>query len=192
MGRIRKLLRRSVATVLLVALGAVSARADATEDRIAALQAKFRCPIFNYLNAIHAVPTYARTDNRYLIIIIEHRGDERYYAQCAFDNLDTRMICELDSPFFNPTMKKYFRGDKLKLIKALGYRLHRKNNYYQWRKSLTPEDRYEIAGLLVDTIGRVFDMRADETLMYEAPLVTGTPKPIEYAAKYCEPHISLR
>jgi hypothetical protein len=192
MGTIRKSLRRSVAAVLLVALSAANARADATEDRIAALQTKFRCPIFNYLNAIHAVPTYARTDNRYLIIAIAQRGDERYYAQCAFDNLDTRMICELDSPFFNPTMKKYFRGNKLKLVKALGYRLHRKNNYYQWRKSLAPEDRYEIAGLLVETVGRVFDMGADETLMYKAPLVIGTPKSTEYAAKYCEPQVSLR
>ncbi|HEY3917712.1 MAG TPA: hypothetical protein VGL83_07955 [Stellaceae bacterium] len=186
------ILKRIGAGVMLMAFASSLAHADANDDRIAALQAKYRCPIFNYLNAIHAVPTYARTDNRYLIITIEHRGDERYYAQCAFDNLDTRMICELDSPFFNPVIKKYFRGDRLKLVKSLGYRLHRKNNYYQWRKSLTPEDRYAIAGLLVDTVGRVFDMQADETLMYEAPLVTGTPQPTEYAAKYCAPQISLR
>ncbi len=121
-----------MATILLAAFGATIARAGATDDRIAALQAKFRCPIFNYLEAIHNYPTPERIDNRFLIIMIAHRVDERYYAQCAFDSGDARMICELDSPFFNPSMKKYFRGDKLKLVKALGYRLHRKSNYYQY------------------------------------------------------------
>jgi len=187
-----KSLKRSVAAVLLLAIGAVSARADATEDRIAALRKKFRCPIFDYLQAIHKYPTPQRLDNRFLIITIEHRGDERYYAQCAFDSMDTRMICELDSPFFNPVMKKYFRGNKLKIVKALGFKLHRKNNYYQWRDAHTPEALDDIAGLLIDTVDRVFDMQANETLMYKAPLVTGTPKPTDDSRTYCGQQISLR
>ncbi len=109
MGTIRQFLNRCVATVLLIALGAAVARADATEDRIAALQAKFRCQIFDYLEAVHKYPTPERMDNRFLIITIEHRGDQRYYAQCAFDKMDTRMLCELDLPFFNPPMKPFFR-----------------------------------------------------------------------------------
>jgi hypothetical protein len=192
MGSIRKFLRQSVATALLVTLGAVSARADATDDRIAALQAKFRCPIFDYLQAIHKYPTPERMDNRFLIVTIGHRADERYYAQCAFDSMDARMLCELDSPFFNSSMKKYFRGEKLKLVKALGYKIHRKNNYYQLPDARTPEALYNIAGLLVDTLGRVFDMRIDETLTYQAPLVAGTPKPTEDSHKYCGEQISLR
>ena len=152
MGTIRKALKRSVAALLLVAFGATAACADATEDRIAALQAKFRCPIFDYLQAIRKYPTPERMDNRFLIITIEHRGDQRYYAQCAFDSMDTRMLCELDSPFFNPP----------------------------------------IAGLLVDTVGRVFDMQVNETLMYEAPLVSGKPKPTQDSRKYCGQMISLR
>jgi hypothetical protein len=192
MGTIRQFFNRCVATVLLVAFGAATANADTTDDRIAALQAKFRCPIFDYLQAIHKYPTPQRTDNRFLIIAIEHRGDERYYAQCAFDSVDTRMLCELDSAFFNPAMKKYFRGNKLKLVKSLGYKLHRKNNYYQWRDARTPEALYEIAGLLVDTVGRVFDMQVNETLMYQAPLVAATPKPTEDSHKYCGQQISLR
>lgn len=106
--------------------------------------------------------------------------------------MDTRLLCELDSPFFNPAMKKYFRGNKLKLVKSLGYKLHRKNNYYQWRDARTPEALYDVAGLLVDTVGRVFDMQVDETLMYKAPLVSGTPKPTEDSRKYCGQQISLR
>jgi hypothetical protein len=185
-------LRRAIATMVLVTFGATSAMADATEDRVAALQVKFRCPIFDYLEAIHKYPTPERTDNRFLIITIEHRGDQRYYAQCAFDNMDTRMLCELDSPASNPVMKKYFRGNKLKLVKSLGYRLHRKNNYYQLRDARTPEALYDIAGLLVDTVGRVFDMQVNETLTYQAPLVTGTPKPTDDSHKYCGQQISLR
>jgi hypothetical protein len=75
-------------------------RTDATEDRIAERQAKYRCPIFDYLQAIHKYPTPQRLDNRFLIITIGHRDDQRYCAQCAFDSMDTRMLCELDSPVF--------------------------------------------------------------------------------------------
>jgi hypothetical protein len=191
MGTIRKSLRRSVATILLAAFSATIARAGAADDRIAALQAKFRCPIFKYLEAIHDYPTPERTDNRFLIIMIAHRVDERYYAQCAYDSGDARMICEIDSPFFNPSMKKYFRGDKLKLVKALGYRLHRKSNYYQYHDAKTPEARYEIAGLLIETIGRVFDMRADEELLYKAPLLFPGSQRIAPLRETCEPRISL-
>jgi hypothetical protein len=190
MPNIRKYLVRSVTAVLTVAVTAGSACADADSDRIAALQAKFRCPIFEYLEAIHKYPTPNRTDNRFLIITIEHRGDERYYAQCAFDNMDTRMICELDSPFFNPSVKKYFRGAKLKLVKSLGYRPRKKNNYYQWVDARTPAALYDIAGLFVDTVGRVFDMQAGETLMYHAPLVSTPPRDTDEARKYCQPQIS--
>jgi hypothetical protein len=102
------------------------------------------------------------------------------------------MLCELDSPPSNPVMKKYFRNNKLKLVKSLGYRLHRKNNYYQVRDARTPEALYDIAGLLVDTVGRVFDMQVNETLTYQAPLVTGTPKPTDDSRKYCGQQISLR
>jgi len=192
MGTIRKPLRRSVTAVVLLAISAASARADATEDRIATLQAKFRCPIFKYLEAIHNYPTPERTDNRFLIITIAHRVDERYYAQCAYDSMDARMLCELDSPFFNPSMKKYFRGDKLKLVKSLGYRQHRKNNYYQWHDAQTVEARYEIAGLLVETVARVFDMRANEELMYEAPLLLPGSQRIAPLRDTCEPQVSLR
>jgi len=192
MGTNRKILRRSVATVLLLAVGASSARADAIDDRVAALQAKFRCPIFKYLEAIHNYPTPKRTDNRFLIIMIAHRVDERYYAQCAYDSMDARMLCELDSPFFNPSVKKYFRGDKLKLVKSLGYRLHQKNNYYQWRDAQTAERRFEIAGLLVETVARVFDMGANEELMYKAPLLLPGSQRIAPLRETCEPQISLR
>jgi hypothetical protein len=192
MGTIGKVLKRAVTAALPLAVGVTNARAGTTEDRITQLQAKFRCPIFDYLQAIHKYPTPQRTDDRFLIVTIAHREDQRYYAQCAFDSMDTRMLCELDSPASNPIMKKYFRGQKLKLVKALGYRVHKKNNYYQWPDARTPEAIYDIAGLLVDTLGRVFDMQIDETLMYEAPLVTGTPKPTEDSRKYCGEQISLR
>lgn len=72
MGTIRRFLNRWVAAVLLIAFSAATARADATDDRIAALQAKFRCPIFDYLQAVHKYPTPQRMDNRFLIVTVEH------------------------------------------------------------------------------------------------------------------------
>jgi hypothetical protein len=35
-------------------------------------------------------------------------------------------------------------------------------------------------------------MQADETLTYQAPLVTGTPKATDDSRKYCGQQISLR
>lgn len=187
------ILQRAVATVLLVSAAAGVANANADDDRIAALQAKYRCPIFDYLEAIHKYPTPQRTNNRYLIVTIDHRIDQRYYAQCAFEKLDRRMICEVSSPSFNPEFKStYFAKARLPTIRALGYHARRKDNYYQRQPAESPEALYKIAGLLVETLGRVFDMQSDEALTYEAPLVPKPPEPSEEGSRFCSPQISLR
>ena len=166
--------------------------ADPTTDRIAALLDLYRCPVFAYLVAIHKTPTITRLDNRFLIVEIGHRIDHRYYAQCAFDDLDRKMICEVSSPVFNPELRPYFKGARLKRVKALGYRARRKDNYFQWRDARTPDALYAIAGLLVETLGYAFDMRPEEGLTYEAPLVPTKPDPPREAFSRCAPAISLR
>lgn len=176
----RTLLLSLAVPLLIGAFFASPAFADATLDRIAALQERYRCPIFAYLAAIHKTPTPQRRDNRFLIIAINHRIDERYYAQCAFDDLDRKMICEVSSPFFNPELQPYFKGARLKRVTALGYHPRHKHNYFQWRDARTCDALYKIAGLLVETVGYIFDMQPDEGLIYEAPLVkTKSEQPVE-------------
>jgi hypothetical protein len=104
--------------------------ADPTSDRIAALLERYRCPVFAYLLAIHKTPTVLRLDNRFLILEIAHRIDHGYYAQCAFDDLDRKMICEVSSPAFHPDLKPYFEGANLKRVKALGYQARRRTTIF--------------------------------------------------------------
>src|SRR5690242_2709140 len=106
MATIPKFLRRCVATALLVAFGAASVNADATDDRIAALQAKFRCPIFEYLVTIHSTST--KLKDRYLVV--EIRTKKRHYAQCVFYSKAQKMHCEAESPFyFSKKIERRFR-----------------------------------------------------------------------------------
>jgi hypothetical protein len=181
---------RILATALSMAMFVSSVSAASTDDRLKKLHDLYQCPIFAYLVAIHRTPL--NDDNRYLIVTIEHRIDDRFYAQCAFESQDRRMHCEVSSPFFNPVMKPYFKGDRLKLIKALGYRSRRNDNYYQKRDAQSLTSLYQIAGLLVDTVGRVFDMEADEGLKYEAPLVKLPPRDGVAGSSLCAPMTSAR
>jgi len=180
-----------LATTLAILLITTSARADSNDERLRRLHDLTQCPIFAYLAAIHRAPI--NIDNRYLVVIINHRGDQRFYAQCAFEKRDHRMHCEVSSPYFNPGMYQYFQGEHLKSVKSLGYRRRVNDNYYQKRNARRPEAIYDIAGLLIDTLGRVFDMQPEEGLIYEAPLVKQLPA-ISGAdgSKLCAPMISLR
>ncbi len=171
----RTLLLLLGASMLTGLLFGPRAFADKTDDRITALQERYRCPIFAYLAAIHQTPTPLRLDNRFLIVTIDHRIDQRFYAQCAFDDLDRKMLCEVSSPFFNPDLQPYFTGTRLEQVQALGYLPRAQDNYFQWRDATTSNALYDIAGLLVKTVGYIFDMQPEEGLIFEAPLVTTKP-----------------
>ena len=160
-------------------------------DRIAALQDKFRCPIFEYLMAIHKTPI--KSKDRYLTAAITDPVDEKYYAQCIFYNKDRKMHCEASSPFYHEQLKTFFTRDRLGELRQLGYTTKpSKNNFHLERASANIDQLYDIAGLYVDTLARVFDMQLDETLTYHAPLVPTKPSGDPADTKYCRPMVSLR
>lgn len=184
---------KHLAAAILFAIALIhQARADSADDRLKKLHELYQCPIFAYLVAIRHVPTPTRLDNRFLIVTIDHRVDQRFYAQCAFENLDRTLHCEISSPYFNEVMRPYFRGDRLEQVKALGYRARRKDNYFQKRDARSLAALYDAAGLLIDTLGRVFDMAPEEGLIYEAPLVKGQPPDVTEPGSPCAPLISAR
>jgi len=187
MGTIRAFLNRCVATVLLITFGATTANADATEDRIAALQAKFRCPIFEYLVALH--DTSPKLKDRYLVAEINTK--ERYFTQCIFYNKDRKMHCEAESPYYDRSVSSYFTPERLAILKSLGYTTKpSKNNFHLERKVTGVESLYEIAGLYVDTLARVFDMQIYETLNYIAPRVPLKPSGSPETQRFCQPKLS--
>lgn len=189
METIPKLLLRSVAAAVFVAFAAASARADADEDRIAALQAKFRCPIFEYLSAIHRRAHKEKEQNRFLVAEIA-ASDPNYFVQCAFFDMDRQLHCEAASAYYDPRLKDYFTADRLKELGALGYSTTVSSmNYYFERRAPNAQALYDIAGIIVTTFGRVFEMQPDETLAYHAPLVK-TPPVGKAEGKFCSPLIS--
>lgn len=178
-----------MATVVLVAFSAATAQAEMTENGIAALQAKFRCPIFEYLSAIHRTAHKDKEQNRFLIAEITP-GDHQYFVQCAFFDMDHKLHCEAASDFYDKRLKGYFTPDRLKALGALGYSTEASSmNFYFERPTPNLQSLYETAGTLVATLGRVFEMRPDETLAFQAPLVKRL-RPTKANAKFCTPQIT--
>jgi hypothetical protein len=186
---IRRYLNRCVATVLLVAFGATTVSADATNERIAALQAKFRCPIFEYLSAIHRTAHKDKEQNRFLITEITP-GDHSRYVQCAFFDMDHSLHCEAASAYYDKKLNGYFTAERLKILGTFGYSTEASSkNYYFERPTPNPKALFDIAGVMVATLGSVFDMTADETLTYEAPQIKQL-RPTKVDGKFCPPAIS--
>lgn len=189
MGRFCTSLTRSIAAILLVFITSTSARADADSDRIAALQAKFRCPIFEYLTAIHRTAHKEAEQNRYLIAEIVP-GDHDYFVQCAFFDKDHKIHCEAASAYYDDKLKTYFTSERLSALGSLGYSTEASSmNYYFERPTPNAQALYDIAGVLVATLGRVFEMQPDETLAYHAPLVKRLHA-TKTDAKFCTPLVS--
>jgi hypothetical protein len=177
-------------TLLLVAFHPL-ARADSNDDRLKRLHELYQCPIFSYLVAIHRAPlTYK---DRYLVAAISGSDQEDFYAQCIFYSKDRKMHCEASSSFYHDQLKEFFTADRVKTLKGLGYTTKpSKNNYHLERKVSDLDSLYDIAGLFVETLGRVFDMQLDETLTYHAPLVKQTPQGGVEGSKFCAPMVSVR
>jgi hypothetical protein len=186
---IRTLWKLSAAAVLLLAVGTTNTFADSTEDRIAMLQAKFRCPIFEYLSAIHRTAHKDKEQNRFVIAEIKP-GDAIYFVQCAFFDMDHKLHCEAASDYYDKRLKGYFTPERLKALGALGYSTEANSmNYYFERPTPNTQALYDIAGILVATLGRVFDMQLDETLAYHAPLIKRL-RATKTDSKFCTPQIS--
>jgi hypothetical protein len=62
-------------------------------------------------------------------------------------------------------------------------------NFYFEQPTPNLKSLYEIAGTLVATFGRVFEMQPDETLAYHAPLVKQL-RATKASAKFCTPQVS--
>lgn len=184
-------LARPIIVAVALAVVAGNAFANENDDRVATLQEKFRCPIFYYLAAIHRSRSKDE-QNRYLILEMSYPGDSRYYTQCAFFDSDRQIHCEAASPYYDERLKDYFSDGRLKALSTLGYStVITSKNFYTERPVPDMKSLYDVAGLVVETLGRVFDMRLDDKLIYHAPLVKRPPKRPEVLG-LCSPMISSR
>ena len=185
------MLKHLAACAFSVAIFASAAYADSSDDRLKKLHDLYQCPIFSYLVAIHRAPSSLK--DRYLTLEIAGLHDRKFYAQCIFYNKDRKMHCEAASPFYDTELQDFFTRERLVVLRSLGYTTKpSKNNYHLERGVKNADSLYDIAGLLVETLGRVLDMQLDERLIYHAPLVKQTPAGGIEGSKLCAPLISLR
>jgi hypothetical protein len=184
-------LQRTVLSAVVSLIFVQQVLADPVDERVAALQEKLRCPIFELLLAVHRTPL--KTKERYVVIAIKTPDGEGAYTQCIFFNKDQRMHCEAASPFYNQELKSFFTKERIALLKNLGYTTRpSKNNYHLEPKIAGLDSIYAVAGLYVETLGRVFDMQPSDNIIYHAPLVPKMPPPSAESAPYCHPMVSLR
>ena len=184
------MLKHIIVTALSFAVLTSTARADANEERLKKLHELYQCPIFSYLQAIKSANPKTESDS-FLIVEMSYPSDGRFYAQCAFFDDWNQIHCEAASPHYDRRLKSYFTPQRRKLLETLGYTTRSsKNNFYTELPVSDDQALYEVAGLMVETVGRIFDMQLDERLIYHAPLVKQTPRGEDN--KFCAPMISLR
>src|SRR5215469_9773177 len=157
-----RMAKHILATALVILISVTSAHADSNDERLGRLRALYQCPIFTYLAAIHRNHT-APEQNQFLIIELSYPRDHRFYTQCAFFDDSRQIHCEAGSPFYDDRLKDYFTAERLATLAALGYTTETSSKNFYWERPVADlKSLYDIAGILIETMGRVFDMQLDE------------------------------
>jgi hypothetical protein len=80
--------------------------------------------------------------------------------------ISNAIYCEASSPFYHDDLTPFFTHERLKILAQLGYTTKpTENNFHLERSSASIDEIYDVAGLYVETLARVFDMQLDETLV---------------------------
>lgn len=160
------MLARTVAIAVIVALLGREARADTIEQRLMTgeprlqqrldtLQAKYRCPITANLTEIRRRPL--AQPHRFLILSTMARPE--FYVQCLFFDKDRQIDCEGASGYYYDKIAGFATPPKLVALAALGFSTDvSAGNFVRQRPVTNPDSLYDIAGMLVETLARVYDL----------------------------------
>ena len=168
-------MRRGIATIaiLVICLSRATAAESITQQnvRINTLQTQYRCWIASILTHIGRQKK-SDPDDRFAIFYPATRPDA--YVQCLFRPDGKEIYCEAESGYYAPRYTP--SPDKVAIAASLGFSTDAtKGNFKLYRPITDPEALDRIAGLIVETLGRVYDLRLDETLNLNAPLVKAMP-----------------
>ena len=160
------------------------------DNDLAAQQAKYRCLITAYLAAIHRAPFNGERDR---FLILNSAGRAGRYVQCAFFDGDKQLHCEAASGFYWSEIARFMSPARVAVVAALGYSTDAsQGNFVQEHPVPDAHALYEIAGLLVETLVRVYELQANDTLEFVAPLVVSAPKPETGGNRECSPRLISR
>jgi len=188
------------ALAIIIVLLFTVARADTIEQRLLrnepplpqrldTLQSKYRCPITAYLTEIHRRPL-AKKD-RYLILW--SAGRPEFYVQCMFFDKDREIHCEAASGYYGEKIAGFATPTKLAALAALGFSTDASaGNFVQERPAADVEALYDIAGMLVESLVRVYDMGTADLLLHNAPLAPLAPRYLIDGSRHCPALISAR
>lgn len=176
------LVRRLLLALTVVLLTLPSLAATPLQQRLDKLQEKYRCQITAYLRAIRARPLTVK--HRFLII--ERMARSEYYVQCLFYDNDSNIDCEAVSGYYNPDLTGFATPAQLAALAALGFSTDASaGNFAQQRPVPNDGALYDIAGMLVETLVRVYDLQIDDLLVFHAPLVPFPPPPRWNGDRHC-------
>jgi hypothetical protein len=185
---------------MAIALRVVAAQAETVEQRLMkaepplqqrldTLQSKYRCPITAYLSEIHRRPL--KEKDRYLILWISPRPE--IYVQCMFFDDDRQIHCEAASGYYGEKLPSFMTPSKFAALAAFGFSTDAAVGNFVHERAVPDVDAlYDIAGLLIETLVRVYDMAIDDVLRYQAPLVPSPPRPLTGRGRHCPALISAR
>ncbi len=190
----------AAAAVTALALLCAATQADTLDERIAKgepplqrrleiLESKYRCPITAYLTEIHHRPSPEQ--DRYLILW--RAGRPELYVQCAFFDDDRQIHCEAVSGYYGEPIAGFITPAKLTALAALGFSTDASaGNFVQERAAPDGEALYDVAGMLVETLARVYDLATIDELLHEAPLAPALPRTLTAGNRHCPALISVR
>jgi hypothetical protein len=188
------------AATAALALLAAAAQADALDERIAEgepslprrleiLQSEYRCPITAYLTEIHR-KTSAEQDR---FLILWPAGRPELYVQCAFFDDDRQIHCEAVSGYYGEPIESLMTPARLAALAALGLSTDASaGNFVRERPVPDDEALYDVAGTLVETLVRVYDLKTIDVVLHQAPLAPALPRILTVGSRHCPALIGAR
>lgn len=98
-------------------------------------------------------------------------GRPELYVQCAFFDDDQQIHCKAVSGYYGEPIAGFITPAKLAALAALGFSTDASaGKFVRERPMPDVEALYDVAGMLVETLVRVYDSETIDVLLHNAPL----------------------
>lgn len=160
---------RRAATVALILLAANVA--DAANDPLRQFIRDYRCMIVEHLKTIHERGQRSKSDNRYLILAMNHHPQR--FVQCIFEEIDTKLYCEASSGRYSTSRSLTLSQAAVSDLEKLGFKPpHEIANFSKELALGSPPDFTESADMMLEVMFRIYSARDGSSMALDAPLVT--------------------
>jgi hypothetical protein len=159
----------SLYSAWLADLRAFDKDSDGIDDDLAGFVEPRRSAITQLLARIHANPN---PDVSVRFLILSRMDTPNHYVQCAFDDGDSRMLCEAASGYFaEPNTGPWFTPEQKQALADLGFSMDEpKENFRRFVEFPAGLDLDAVADLLLKALYLGYGVRKTTMVEVEAPL----------------------